>query len=99
MAAIPVPDLLARPETERECEICWEGFIWLSVDFFWIPKNCIRFNTGAPRLPLEEGRHHRLLELEGIIREEVGISHLSFTSGLMFHRQWGQTEERRKGKR
>ena len=84
MAATPVPDLLARPETERECEICWESFDWPSVDFFWIPKNCIRSNTGAPRLALKEGRHHRLLELEGILREEVGNSQLSFTRGLQF---------------
>ena len=84
MAATLAPDLLARPETERECEICWESFDWPSVDFFGIPKNCIRSNTGAPRLALEEGRHHRLLELEGILREEVDISHLSFTSRLKF---------------
>ena len=79
MAATPAPDLLARPETERECEICWESFEWPSVDFFWDSKELYPFNTGAPRLALEEGRQHRLLELEGILREEVGISQLSFT--------------------
>ena len=61
-----------------------KALIGLLLTFFGTPKKCFRSNIGAPRSALEEGRHHRLLELEGILREEVGISHLSFPSGLKF---------------
>ena len=65
MAATPAPDLLARPETERECEICWESFIWLSVDFFWDFKELYPFKHRSPSISSQGGSSSQTSRIGG----------------------------------
>ena len=76
MAAIPVPDLLARPETERECEICWESFDWPSVDFFWDSKELYPFKHRSLSISSQGGSSSQTSRIGG--HPKRGGGHLAF---------------------
>ena len=65
MDATPAPDLLARPETGRECEICLESFDWPSVDFFWDSKELYPFKHRSTSISSRGGSSSQTSRIGG----------------------------------
>ena len=80
MAATPALDLLARPETERECEICWESFEWPSVDFFWDSKELYPLKHRSPSISSQGGSSSQTSRIGG--HPKRGGGHLAFIISL-----------------